>query len=82
MRVGPDGLNAGAIAERLGAGDPRRGFPDPSSAAGPDAEKAAFTAYYVHRMIERRLSIFTSLPLAPLDRMTLTRRAPDHRITG
>ncbi|MBJ7414464.1 MAG: arsenate reductase ArsC [Niveispirillum sp.] len=49
------------------------GFPDPSSATGTDAEKAAFTAD-VYRMIERRLSIFTSLPLATLDRMALKRR--------
>lgn len=49
------------------------GFPDPSSATGTDAEKAAFTAD-VYRMIERRLSIFTSLPMATLDRMALKRR--------
>ncbi len=49
------------------------GFPDPSSASGTDAERAAFTAD-VYRMIERRLSIFTSLPLATLDRMALKRR--------
>lgn len=52
------------------------GFPDPSSATGTDAEKAAFTAD-VYRMIERRLSIFTSLPLATLDRMALKRRMDD-----
>lgn len=49
------------------------GFPDPSSATGTDAEKAAFTAE-VYRMIERRLSIFTSLPLAKLDRMAVKQR--------
>ncbi|MFV3131007.1 arsenate reductase ArsC [Niveispirillum sp. KHB5.9] len=49
------------------------GFPDPSGATGTDAEKAAFTAD-IYRMIERRLGIFTSLPLAALDRMALKRR--------
>ena len=48
------------------------GFPDPSSATGTDAEKAAFTAD-VYAMIERRLSIFASLPLASLDRLALKR---------
>lgn len=52
------------------------GFPDPSSATGTDAEKAAFTAS-VYAMIDRRLSIFASLPLASLDRLALKRALDD-----
>jgi protein-tyrosine-phosphatase len=48
------------------------GFPDPSSATGTDAEKAAFTAD-VYRMIERRLQIFASLPLASLSALEIRR---------
>lgn len=46
------------------------GFPDPSSAQGSDAEKAAFTAD-VFRQIERRLQAFMSLPIASLGRLAL-----------
>lgn len=49
------------------------GFADPSSATGNDAEKAAFTAD-IYRQIERRLRLFTSLPLASLDKLALKRR--------
>ncbi|WP_029015192.1 arsenate reductase ArsC [Niveispirillum irakense] len=49
------------------------GFPDPSSATGTDAEKAAFTAD-VFRQIQRRLQLFISLPLGSLDRMALKRK--------
>ncbi len=49
------------------------GFPDPSSATGTDAEKAAFTAD-VYRQIQRRLQLFMSLPLASLDKMALKRK--------
>ena len=48
------------------------GFPDPSSATGTDAEKAAFTAD-VYRMIERRLQIFAALPFASLSALELRR---------
>ncbi|HYG90132.1 MAG TPA: arsenate reductase ArsC [Azospirillum sp.] len=48
------------------------GFPDPSSAQGTDAEKAAFTAD-VFRQIQRRLQAFMSLPIASLDRLSLKR---------
>ena len=48
------------------------GFPDPSSATGTDAEKAAFTAD-VFRQIERRIQAFASLPIASLDRLALKR---------
>lgn len=46
------------------------GFPDPASATGSDAEKAAVTAE-VFRQIERRLNAFMSLPIASLDRLAL-----------
>ena len=46
------------------------GFPDPSSASGSEAEKAAFTAD-VFRMIERRIRIFTALPLATLSNLEI-----------
>ncbi|MBP7340152.1 arsenate reductase ArsC [Niveispirillum sp.] len=49
------------------------GFPDPSSATGSDAEKAAFTAD-VFRQIQRRLQLFMSLPLASLDKLALKRK--------
>lgn len=48
------------------------GFPDPSSATGTDAEKAAFTAD-VFRQIERRIQAFASLPITSLDRLALKR---------
>jgi protein-tyrosine-phosphatase len=48
------------------------GFPDPSSATGTDAEKAAFTAD-VFRMIERRLGIFVALPIATLSALEVKR---------
>jgi arsenate reductase (thioredoxin) len=48
------------------------GFPDPSSASGSDAEKAAFTAD-VYRMIERRIRIFAALPLATLSKLEIQR---------
>lgn len=49
------------------------GFADPSSATGSDAEKAAFTAD-IYRQIERRLQLFTSLPIASLDKLVLKRK--------
>ncbi len=49
------------------------GVPDPAAAAGSDAERAAFTAD-VFRMLSNRISIFVSLPLASLDRLSLQRR--------
>lgn len=52
------------------------GFPDPSSAQGTDAEKAAFTAD-VFRQIERRLRAFTSLPIASLDRLAIKQKLDD-----
>jgi protein-tyrosine-phosphatase len=52
------------------------GFPDPSGAAGTDAEKAAFTAD-VFRMIERRIRIFTALPLAKLSKLEIQKKIDD-----
>ncbi|MQP68581.1 arsenate reductase ArsC [Niveispirillum sp. SYP-B3756] len=49
------------------------GFPDPSSATGSEAEKAAFTAD-VFRQIQRRLQLFMSLPLTSLDKLALKRK--------
>lgn len=48
------------------------GFPDPSSATGTDAEKAAFAAD-VFRQMQRRVQAFASLPIASLDRLALKR---------
>ncbi|MBK4717657.1 arsenate reductase ArsC [Azospirillum sp. YIM DDC1] len=52
------------------------GFPDPSSAQGTDAEKAAFTAD-VFRQIKQRLRAFTSLPIASLDRLAIKQKLDD-----
>jgi protein-tyrosine-phosphatase len=49
------------------------GFPDPSSATGTEAEKAAFTAD-VFRQIERRIQAFAALPIASLDGLALKRK--------
>lgn len=44
--------------------------PDPAAATGNDAEVAlAFTEAY--RMLNNRISIFTSLPISSIDRLTL-----------
>lgn len=49
------------------------GVPDPAAATGNDAEIAvAFAEAY--RQLNNRISIFTSLPLASLDRMNLQAR--------
>ena len=49
------------------------GLPDPAAAQGKDAEKTeAFRQ--VFRALERRISVFISLPIASLDRMALTQR--------
>jgi protein-tyrosine-phosphatase len=49
------------------------GVPDPATAGGSDAERAAFVAD-VFRMLNNRISIFVSLPLVSLDRLSLQRR--------
>jgi protein-tyrosine-phosphatase len=49
------------------------GVPDPVAATGTEAEKRlAFAEAY--RMLNARISAFTSLPLQSIDRMTLQRR--------
>ena len=49
------------------------GLPDPAAVEGSDSEKAlAFADTY--RMLNARISIFTSLPLASLDTLSLQRR--------
>jgi protein-tyrosine-phosphatase len=49
------------------------GLPDPSAAEGSDAERH-FAFDDTHRMLYQRISIFTSLPLSSLDRLSLQRR--------
>ena len=49
------------------------GVPDPARAEGTEAEKRlAFADAY--RMLNNRISIFVSLPLASLDRLSLQKR--------
>lgn len=49
------------------------GVPDPAAVEGSESEKAlAFADTY--RMLTARISIFTSLPLASLDKLSLQRR--------
>lgn len=49
------------------------GVPDPAAAEGSDAERhLAFADAY--RMLTNRISIFTSLPMQSLDRLTLQKR--------
>jgi arsenate reductase (thioredoxin) len=48
------------------------GLPDPSRAQGNEAERRRAFAD-THRMLNQRISIFTSLPLRSLDRLTLGR---------
>lgn len=49
------------------------GLPDPAAAPGTDEDKArAFRDTYV--MLDRRIGLFTSLPIASLDRLTLGER--------
>jgi len=49
------------------------GVPDPAAVEGTDAEKhLAFAEAY--RMLNSRISIFTSLPMASIDKLALQRR--------
>lgn len=49
------------------------GIPDPAAAVGTDAEiHLAFAEAY--RQLDSRISVFTSLPLASLDRLSLQKR--------
>ena len=49
------------------------GLPDPSRAEGSETERRLAFAD-THRMINQRISVFLSLPLASLDKMSLRRR--------
>ena len=49
------------------------GLPDPSRVEGTDAERALAFAD-THRMLNQRISIFCSLPLASIDRLSLQRK--------
>jgi protein-tyrosine-phosphatase len=49
------------------------GLPDPSAAQGSDTEKRVAFAD-THRMLYQRIGIFTQLPLASLDSLSLKRR--------
>lgn len=52
------------------------GVPDPAAAEGTEAEKhLAFDDTY--RMLNNRLSIFTSLPMTSLDKLALQKRLDD-----
>jgi protein-tyrosine-phosphatase len=52
------------------------GVPDPAAAEGSEAERhLAFADAY--RQLNNRISIFTSLPIAALDRLSLQRRLDD-----
>jgi protein-tyrosine-phosphatase len=52
------------------------GVPDPVAAEGDEAQRAlAFADTY--RMLNNRISIFTSLPLTSLDKLSLQRRLDD-----
>ncbi len=49
------------------------GLPDPSAVNGTDTERRLAFAD-THRMLYQRIGIFTSLPLASLDRLSLQKR--------
>jgi len=49
------------------------GVPDPSAATGTEAERR-FAFADTHRMLFQRISIFTNLPIASLDRLSLQKR--------
>lgn len=52
------------------------GLPDPSAFEGSETERRVAFAD-THRMLYQRISIFTSLPLASLDKLSLQRRLDD-----
>lgn len=52
------------------------GLPDPSAAEGTEAERR-FAFADTHRMLYQRIGIFTNLPLASLDKLSLQRRLDD-----
>ncbi|MFN0217264.1 MAG: arsenate reductase ArsC [Hyphomicrobium sp.] len=52
------------------------GLPDPSAATGTEAERR-FAFADTHRMLYQRISIFTALPMASLDKLALQKRLDD-----
>lgn len=52
------------------------GLPDPSAAEGTESERR-FAFADTHRMLFQRIGIFTALPLASLDTLSLQRRLDD-----
>lgn len=52
------------------------GLPDPSAVQGNETERALAYAD-THRMLYQRIGIFTSLPLASLDKLSLQKRLDD-----
>jgi protein-tyrosine-phosphatase len=52
------------------------GLPDPSAATGTESERR-FAFADTHRMLYQRISVFTNLPLASLDRLSLQKRLDD-----
>jgi arsenate reductase len=52
------------------------GLPDPSAAEGNESERH-FAFADTHRMLYQRIGIFTNLPLASLDKLSLQRRLDD-----
>jgi arsenate reductase len=52
------------------------GVPDPAAVEGTEAEKH-FAFADTYRMLNNRISVFTSLPLASLDRLALQKRLDD-----
>lgn len=52
------------------------GVPDPVAAEGNEAERR-FAFDDTHRMLESRISVFTSLPISGLDRLALQKRLDD-----
>ena len=49
------------------------GLPDPAAATGTESERR-FAFADAHRMLYQRIGIFTNLPLASLDKLSLQRR--------
>jgi len=52
------------------------GLPDPSAAQGTESEQR-FAFADTHRMLFQRIGIFTALPLASLDKLSLQKRLDD-----
>ncbi|WP_159589784.1 arsenate reductase ArsC [Chelativorans xinjiangense] len=71
--------NAAAEACPVWPGQPMTahwGVPDPAAVEGTEAEKH-FAFADTYRMLNNRISIFTSLPLKSLDRLALQKRLDD-----